>query len=227
MTRLDATRGMDLILSTLAILALLPLWLVVIPLLRLTGEGEVFFRQPRMGRGGKEFGLLKFATMLKNSPSMGNGDLTIHNDPRVLPVGRFLRKTKINELPQLINIWKGDMSVVGPRPQTPRIFGLYSTDVRKELIRLRPGLSGPGSIVFRGEELMMKGSPEPMIFYETVMMPYKGQVERWYLTKRSVWTYTMLIGLTAWVVVSPRSNAIWKVFPDLPRPPKELADFWR
>ena len=85
--------------------------------LRLTGEGEVFFLQERVGKDGKPFKLYKFATMLKNSPNMGTGTVTLKHDPRVLPVGRFLRKTKINELPQLLNILIGDMSVVGPRPQ--------------------------------------------------------------------------------------------------------------
>ena len=102
MDKLDATRIADFILSTIFISWVLPLWVIVIPVLRFTGEGEVFYRQPRVGKDGKLFDLLKFATMLKNSPNLGTGELTLHADPRVLPVGRWLRKSKINELPQLI-----------------------------------------------------------------------------------------------------------------------------
>src|SRR5207237_6029984 len=85
-------------------------------LLRVTGEGEVFYRQERVGRGGKRFRILKFATMLKDSPNLSGGDITVDKDPRVLPCGHFLRKTKINELPQLLNVIDGDMSIIGPRP---------------------------------------------------------------------------------------------------------------
>jgi lipopolysaccharide/colanic/teichoic acid biosynthesis glycosyltransferase len=88
-------------------------------LLKLTGEGEVFYIQPRTGKGGKPFGLIKLATMLKDSPNLPGGEVTLANDPRVLPLGRFLRKTKLNELPQLWNIFKGEMSFVGPRPLVP------------------------------------------------------------------------------------------------------------
>jgi len=101
--KLDGTRIADFLHSTIFISWVLPLWVIVIPILRLTGEGDVFYRQPRVGRHGRLFDLLKFATMLKNSPNIGTGELTVHNDPRVLPVGRWLRKSKINELPQLLN----------------------------------------------------------------------------------------------------------------------------
>jgi lipopolysaccharide/colanic/teichoic acid biosynthesis glycosyltransferase len=119
------------LLATIFISWVLPLWIIVIPILRFTGEGEVFFRQPRVGKDGKLFDLLKFATMLKNSPNIGTGELTLHNDPRVLPVGRWLRKSKINELPQLINVWLGHMSIAGPRPQTPRCFAAYAEEIQR------------------------------------------------------------------------------------------------
>src|SRR2546426_755943 len=109
-------RSLDLILCLAALLALLPLFLVIVVVLSMTGEHEVFFRQRRIGYGNRSFGLWKFVTMMKDSPETGT--ITAANDPRILPVGRFLRKTKINELPQLINVLKGDMSIVGPRPLT-------------------------------------------------------------------------------------------------------------
>lgn len=182
----DITRLADIFFSLLFILLVLPVWIIVIPLLRFTGEGEVFYRQPRVGQGGKHFDLLKFATMLKDSPNLGTGDLTLHNDPRVLPVGRFLRKTKINELPQLFNVLKGDLSIAGPRPQTPRIFALYPREIQEGLIRMRPGLSGVGAILFRGEERMTREAENPTVFYSDVIKPYKGKAELWYLQHRSL-----------------------------------------
>jgi lipopolysaccharide/colanic/teichoic acid biosynthesis glycosyltransferase len=116
-------RVLDFGFSAIALLVLMPLLLPVCILLRFTGEGEVFYAQTRIGLNGKTFKLLKFATMLKNSPQIGAGAITVTNDPRVLPIGRFLRKTKINELPQILNILLGDMSIVGPRPLMPQQFG--------------------------------------------------------------------------------------------------------
>ena len=150
-------------------------------ILRFTGEGEVFYRQLRVGKGGKLFGLLKFATMLKDSPNIGSGLHTLKGDPRVLPFGRFLRKTKLNELPQLINILKGDMSVIGPRPQAPAHFDAFPEHIRPELVKVRPGLSGIGSIVFRDEEtLLSRPGIDHEHFYKEVIAPYKGELELWF-----------------------------------------------
>ena len=148
-------RLFDLVISGLAILVLSPLLLPIILLLRITGEGEVFFSQERMGKGGSLFSLHKFATMLKDSPNIGSGTLTVQNDPRILPLGNFLRKTKINELPQLFNVIKGDMSIVGPRPQSSRNFSAFSKDVQKNIMLVSPGLTGLGSIFFSDEEAML------------------------------------------------------------------------
>jgi Sugar transferases involved in lipopolysaccharide synthesis len=123
-------RLFDIILSVIALAILSPLLVPVAVVLRMTGEGEVFYVQQRVGRGGRSFGLFKFATMLKNSPNLGTGTVTVRDDPRVLPVGRFLRRTKINELPQLINILKGDMSIIGPRPQTRRCFDAFPAEAQ-------------------------------------------------------------------------------------------------
>ena len=141
----------DIFLSSLAILILSPIFIPIAIVLKFTGEGEIFYKQKRIGLNGKEFELLKFATML-NSPNIGAGEITIHNDPRVLPFGKFLRKTKINELPQLLNIITGDMSIVGPRPMVPNTFYNYSAEAQTMLNTVKPGLSGIGSIFFRDEE---------------------------------------------------------------------------
>lgn len=215
-------RLLDILLSGAALLLLAPLLLPVCLALRLTGEGEVFFRQARIGRDGREFGLLKFATMLKNSPNLGTGTVTVKDDPRVLPLGRILRKTKVNELPQLLNILRGDMSIVGPRPQTRRCFDAFPADARAAIVQVRPGLSGIGSIVFRDEEELMHASAEPERFYDEVIMPYKGRLEQWYVANQGLRVYLAVIALTAWVVLFPRGNPVWKLFPDLPRPPPGL-----
>jgi lipopolysaccharide/colanic/teichoic acid biosynthesis glycosyltransferase len=216
-------RLFDILLSGLALLVLSPLLVPIAIFLRLTGEGEIFFLQNRVGRDGKPFALYKFATMLKNSPSIGTGTVTLKNDPRILPAGKFLRKTKINELPQLLNILNGSMSIIGPRPQTQRCFDAFPQRSQDAIVKVRPGLSGIGSIVFRDEEDMMHGHADPDYFYDEVIMPYKGQLEEWYVQNQTLYTYFMLIGLTVWVVLMPGSDAVWKSFSNLPKPGPELA----
>lgn len=216
-------RLLDILLSGLALLVLSPLLVPIAIILRCTGEHEVFFTQQRVGLGGAPFGLYKFATMLKNSPDLGTGTVTVKGDPRILPVGRFLRKTKINELPQLLNILKGDMSIIGPRPQTQRCFDAFPKTSQAQIIKVRPGLSGIGSIVFRDEEELMHAHADPDAFYDTVIMPYKGQLEEWYVQHQGLRSYVACIVLTVWVVLFPKSQATWQVFPSLPAPPPELV----
>lgn len=215
-------RFFDIIFSGTALIALLPIFLPLVILLRFTGEGEIFFLQDRIGIHGKYFKLYKFATMLKDSPNMGTGTVTLHNDPRVLPLGRFLRTTKINELPQLINVFRGDMSIIGPRPQTFRCFKVFPLNYQEEIKKVRPGLSGIGSIIFRNEEKMIHANNDPDKFYDEIVMPYKGSLESWYVSNRSTYSYFILIALTAWVVLFPKSNLVWIIYKDLPNPPDDL-----
>lgn len=222
-----AQRFLDIVLSALALIVLSPLLVPIAIALRLTGEGEVFFIQPRVGKGGRVFGLYKFATMLKDSPNIGTGTITVRDDPRVLPIGKFLRKTKINELPQLLNILKGDMSIVGPRPQTERCFLAFSPQAQAAILKVRPGLSGIGSIVFRGEEELLQGHADPVRFYDEVIAPYKGALEEWYVANQGLRTYVLGIVLTIWVVLVPRSLITWTAFKTLPPPPDELAGAFR
>jgi lipopolysaccharide/colanic/teichoic acid biosynthesis glycosyltransferase len=184
----------------------------------------VFFVQQRVGRGGQPFGLYKFATMLKDSPNVGTGTVTVKGDSRILPLGRFLRKTKVNELPQLLNVVMGDMSIIGPRPQTRRCFDAFPEASQSAIIRVRPGLSGVGSIVFRNEEELMDASNEPERFYDEVIMPYKGKLEEWYVSRQGIRTYLMAVFITAWVVLFPKSRLIWRLFRGLPAPPPALVD---
>lgn len=216
-------RFFDILFSGLAIFALSPVLLVTALILRLTGEKEVFYIQQRVGLNGRLFGLYKFATMLKDSPNTGAGTITVKNDPRVLPFGRFLRKSKINELPQLLNILKGDMSVIGPRPQTPRCFAAFPQDQQDAIIRVAPGLSGIGSIVFSDEERLLDGKDDARVFYDDIIAPYKGVLEKWYVQHRIIGVYFKLIGLTILVVLTGKSDIVWKVLPDLPARPDWLV----
>ena len=158
--------------------------------------------------------------MLSNSANMGSGSLTLKNDPRVLPFGSFLRKTKINELPQILNIIIGDLAIVGPRPQMQVDFEKYSADVQKKIYNVRPGLTGIGSIVFRDEESLISLAAEnenPHDFYKRVIAPYKGELEIWYQDNRSIYLDFQLIFMTAWAIVTPETRLYEKWFEDLPK----------
>ncbi len=215
-------RILDIFFSGLALLLLSPLLLPIALLLRLTGEGEIFFQQERVGKDGKPFKLYKFATMLKNSPNIGTGTVTMKNDPRVLPMGKFLRKTKINELPQLLNIFLGEMSLVGPRPQARKNFNAFPRQLQEIIVKVKPGLSGLGPIVFRGEEDILADHAGSVDFYDNVIAPYKGQVEAWYVNHQTLFTYFAVIVVTVWVVLFPKSGVVWSTFKGLPKPPEAL-----
>jgi lipopolysaccharide/colanic/teichoic acid biosynthesis glycosyltransferase len=185
-------------------------------ILLFTGEHEIFYFQKRIGKKGNPFMIWKFATMLKNSPHIGTGTITLQHDNRVLPVGRFLRKTKINELPQLVNILKGDMSFIGPRPLTEDTYNAYSGEVRKCISQLRPGLSGVGSIVFRNEEYYISKATDPAGFYNEQILPAKGELEIWYFHNRSVIIDLVIMLITCWVIFFPNSTILYRIFKDLP-----------
>ena len=215
-------RSLDVVLSFLALVVLAPFLLPVVVILRCTGEGEVFYIQERAGRGGNSFGLYKFATMLKNSPNIGAGEITLREDPRVLPFGQVLRKTKLNELPQLWNIFIGDMSVVGPRPMVLNTYAHYPEEARQKLNTIRPGLTGIGSIVFRDEERYLADRDEPMEFYREHIIPYKSDLELWFVENNTLWLYSKIIFVTAWVVVFPSSTIVDKAFDGIPSLPDSL-----
>jgi lipopolysaccharide/colanic/teichoic acid biosynthesis glycosyltransferase len=211
-------RIVDVVLSGLALLVLAPLLIPVCIGLLLTGEHYVFYLQQRIGLNNKKFGIWKFATMLKNSPNLAGGLHTTRRDPRLMPLGHFLRQTKINELPQLINILLGDMSIVGPRPLVDKTFDPYPEHVKKVIYNVRPGLTGIGSIVFRDEERLLSESGMPAAeFYATHIAPAKGELELWYQRHLSLRTDCLIIFLTAWVIVFPKSRLLHRVFRDLPK----------
>ncbi len=217
-------RFFDILFSFSALIFLSPLLIPIVLTLRLSGEGEIFFLQERIGKGRKAFLLYKFATMIKDSPNIGTGTITIKNDPRVLPFGRFLRKSKINELPQLLNILLGDMSIVGPRPMTISNFEIYSKSSQRIISRVRPGLSGIGSIAFRGEEELMQEAEQSVSFYSKIIAPYKGSLEEWFVKNKSLKIYFSSIFITIWIILFPKSRILWKSFNTLPTPPAQLKN---
>ena len=222
------TRFFDVLFSGIAIIILFPFMIPIMIGLKLTGEHDIFYGQERIGKGGKPFKVLKFATMLRNSPNLAGGLYTAENDPRILPMGKFLRKTKINELPQLINIFKGDMSVIGYRPFVPSHFEKYSDDVKRAMATSRPGLSGIGSIAFRNEEEILqefKDTKEKDDFHNNVITPYKGKLEKWYIRHKSIGLYFKLIFMTIEAVLHPESKKWRTAFKVLPPVPKKLDPY--
>ena len=216
-------RLFDIIFSGVALAILLPLFLPLVAILRLTGEGEVFYRQSRVGFRGKKFNIYKFATMLKDSPNIGAGTLTMKNDPRVLPVGAFLRKTKINELPQLLNIFIGNMSFVGPRPLVPEGEKNYTED-QAELIRsVTPGVTGIGSLILRDEESYYAHRSDAKEFYIHVISPYKASLEIWYINNKSFILNMLILVSTGLAVIMPKWD-VTRLFNNLPEMPKEMID---
>ena len=208
-------RFFDFIFSLIALIILSPILLSVIILLKLTDEHEVFFFQQRIGFKNKEFSIWKFATMLKNSPNIGTGEITLRNDPRVTKMGKFLRITKINELPQIINVLKGDMSFVGARPLMKKSFDLYTDEIKAVVYNTPPGITGIGSIIFRDEEKIISDSKDIQLTYRQIF-EYKGRLEQWYQQNISFYTDFMILFLTAWHIVFSKSELVHKVFPSLP-----------
>lgn len=214
-------RCFDVFFASLALAILSPALLIIGLILKFSGEGEVIYKQERVGLFRDNFHILKFATMLKDSPSLKGGTLTLKDDPRVLPFGVFLRKTKINELPQLINVLKGDMSIIGPRPLVPNGESNYSIDASKHIRSVRPGLAGVGSLVLRDEESYYSHRDDAASFYKNVISPYKERLEVWYVDNRTVGLYFQIIFLTL-VAVSNKNVDIFKYLNSIPELPGDM-----
>ena len=216
-------RIIDLILSFLALVLLSPVLIILVLILLFTGEHEVFYPQNRIGFLNTPFEIIKFATMVKDSPNIGTGSITLRNDPRVTRFGKFLRKTKLNELPQIFNVIIGQMSMVGPRPQMKADFIKFPEHIQESLYNVKPGITGIGSIIFRDEEKWISDAlGDKHEFYKNHIAPYKGELEIWYQKHLSFYTDFMLIFLTAWVIIYPKSDLVYMVFKDLPERPEEL-----
>lgn len=218
-------RASDIVSSAIALILLSPLLIPIVIGLKLTGEGYIFYFQERVGLKNKLFDIYKFATMLKDSVNMKGGLITTKKDPRITPMGGFLRKSKINELPQLLNILFGHMSVVGPRPVMQKSFDQYPEDVQKVIYNVKPGLTGIGSLIFRDEEELITevrdNGGDTWAFYREKIYPYKGKVEQWYQENQSFWVDIKIIFLTAWAILFPKTNA-HSYFSGLPARPDFL-----
>lgn len=214
-------RLFDIVASFIGLLIISPILLPVMLILKFTGEGEVFYLQERIGKGNKPFFITKFATMLKDSPNMGG--YTVRGDPRVLPFGKFLRKSKINELPQLWDILRGKMSLVGPRPQMTKIHEEYPASFSVVLEALRPGVTGIGSIVFRDEEAILTNAKDKDYCYKQQIIPYKAELEIWYMGNQSFFLDIALIFMTLWAIVKADSQILYGLYPSLPL--KSIDDF--
>ncbi|MBK6365655.1 MAG: sugar transferase [Saprospiraceae bacterium] len=214
-------RFFDIVASLITVVVLSPLLIPISIGLKLTGEGYIWYFQERVGYNNRLFSIIKFATMLKDSPNMAGGLITTKKDPRLTPLGGFLRDTKINELPQILNILKGDMSVVGPRPLMKKSFETYPEEIQKIIYNVKPGLTGIGSIVFRDEEKLLteikNAGKDPWEFYKNTIYPFKGEVEKWYQNHQSFKTDLLCIFLTFWIIIFSDSKLIYKVFADLPK----------
>lgn len=214
-------RFCDIVLSSILLIILSPLLIPIMIGLKLTGEGYIFYKQTRIGLKNKEFNILKLATMLKNSPNMAGGVITTTKDPRITPMGGFLRNSKINELPQLLNILLGEMSFVGPRPVMPISFNAYPSEVQSVIYNVKPGLTGIGSIIFRDEEelitIIKNKGEDTWEFYTNKIYPFKGEVEQWYQSNFNCIVDFKIIFITAFVIIFPKSNLVYTLFKTLPK----------
>ena len=209
-------RLFDFLVAFILLIILSPILLPVAIALRFSGENKIFYRQDRIGLDNKIFTITKFATMLEDSPNMEGGSYTLRDDPRILPMGGFLRKSKINEIPQLLDILFGKMSFVGPRPQMIKVHSWYPKEYAEVLIGLRPGITGIGSIVFRDEEKILLEAENYDYCYKNEIIPAKTKLELWYKNNRSFLGDIALMFITAWVVLKPASNVLYSIFPKIP-----------
>lgn len=195
-------RGFDFIASLLGLLLLSPLFLVLVLLVLVSMGLPVFYRQVRVGRGGMPFKIIKFRSMVKDAERRGLA-VTTGQDPRITPVGRFLRKTKLDELPQLFNVLAGDMSLVGPRPEVPKYVELY-TEAQRRVLFVRPGLTDPASIVYRNEEEILARHEDTEKAYIDILMPAKLKLNLAYIDNRSFLADLRLILRTMGKIISRR-----------------------
>ena len=220
-------RVLEIIISaSVLIVGFLPLAVIAL-ILKLTGEHEVFYLQERVGKSGKTIRISKFVTMVKDSPDLGTKDITIKNDPRVLPIGKFLRKTKLNEFPQFWDVLVGKLSLVGWRPLMRSGFANYPEEVQTKILTMKPGLTGLGSLFFRNEEsIVEKAESQGMDLhrcYREEIMPFKGALECWYVDNHGPIVDSKIVIATALAVLAPNWKGYRNWFRDLPKPESELV----
>ena len=201
-----AKRLFDITLSLLALVLLCPLLLAVALWVRLDSRGPVLFRQQRVGRGGRPFAILKFRTMQVNAEAAGL-QITVGQDPRITRAGRWLRRSKLDELPQLLNVLRGEMSMVGPRPEVPRYVALYPADQRATVLSVRPGITDLASLAFRDESTLLARSADPERTYVEEILPIKLRHACDYVARRSLWLDLHILARTALVLLGLQDTA--------------------
>ncbi|GAA0758151.1 sugar transferase [Clostridium sartagoforme] len=177
-------RIFDFIASLIGCIILTPVYVIIALLIKLTSKGPIFFKQKRIGRYGNEFNILKYRTMVVNAERIGR-QITIGNDSRVTRIGYFLRKYKLDELPQLINVLKGDMSLVGPRPEVPKYVELYNEN-QKRVLEVRPGITDYASIEYRDENSILGNVKNPEEYYINIIMPHKIDLNMKYIENNNI-----------------------------------------
>jgi lipopolysaccharide/colanic/teichoic acid biosynthesis glycosyltransferase len=211
-------RVFDFIFALILIIVLMPVFVLIIILLLIFNREEVFYLQKRIGLNNTYFNIFKFSSMLKGALFMPGGAITLRNDPRVTKIGKLLRITKLNELPQLFNVLLGNMSFVGPRPIMDDGFALYSIDAQSVLYKSKPGITGISSLVFRDEELLVTNSGiEPYLFYKEYVFPYKSKLEIWYYENKSFVIDLIILFFTGIKIIAPKSKLEFKIFKSLPK----------
>jgi lipopolysaccharide/colanic/teichoic acid biosynthesis glycosyltransferase len=211
-------RFFDIFFALIILLVSSPFWLSIVIILAMFGNQKVFYFQKRVGKNNKPFYLWKFQTMTPHKETTGNGLLSIKDDSRVTKLGRYLRKTKLDEIPQLVNILRGEMSFVGPRPLIYTWFKMYDSDIQKRIYISTPGLTGVGSLVFRNEETLLANCGiNPHEFYKNTILPYKGICEIWYLEHRNIFIDIKLLALTVIMPFLQKNTDETKWFKGLPK----------
>ncbi len=195
-------RLLDVTCATLGLIGLFPLVMLSALLARIQSPGPIIYRAKRIGRGGRIFEMYKFRTMVANAESLGSG-LTVYGDSRITKLGQFLRWAKWDEIPQFLNVIKGDMSIIGPRPEAPE-YVKYYTENQKLVLQVRPGITGPAQVANRDEEKKLKGQSDPEQYYVTRLMPRKLKIDLDYIEKQSVATDLLWLFKTFLVIVISR-----------------------
>lgn len=193
-------RAFDLFFSLIGILLLSPLLLLGGILAKLQSKGPMFYKAKRVGKGGTLFEMYKFRTMVVNADNIG-GSLTTYRDTRVTRIGRFLRWTKLDELPNLINVIKGEMSLTGPRPEAP-VYVKHYTETQRQVLQVRPGMTGPSQLANRDEEEKLEGQPDAEHYYITELMPKKLDLDLHYVATQSIVSDIGWLLKTLWVIIA-------------------------
>lgn len=211
-------RLFDIFFALLGIAITGPFILISLVVILLSGESKPLFVQLRVGKNRQLFRFYKLRTM-KRTQSQNTGPITFHGDDRITKVGLFLRWSKLDEFPQFFNVLNGDLSFVGPRPLMPETFYAYDKSTQKRIAKVKPGITGVGSVVFRNEALLLKqaGENKQKEFYLNKILPYKGELEEWYVNHRSFWVDFKLLFLSAVVVVHSRMKGLHNYFNNLPK----------